>query len=160
MLFLFLNIVCWFDFRTVFGGTIGPNPIKGETSGHQYYEGIRVKTQPATVTYTATTNFTTTPVTSVKVLAVQQQQQRIPNPNIYLTTSPGAPTDSTDSTGAMKTPSPASPILKAQLSAPPRPQPNNSPSPSAAFKVADPKSQVGPKVLTALYVHEFLFFFF
>ncbi|CAD6239175.1 GSCOCG00008625001-RA-CDS [Cotesia congregata] len=37
--------------RSVFGGTIGPNPQKGETTGTQYYEGIRVRATPAPITY-------------------------------------------------------------------------------------------------------------
>ncbi|XP_061932653.1 AT-rich interactive domain-containing protein 2 isoform X7 [Apis cerana] len=41
--------------RSVFGGSVGPNPLKGETSGTQYYEGIRVRATSPQVTYPSQT---------------------------------------------------------------------------------------------------------
>ncbi|XP_008217124.1 AT-rich interactive domain-containing protein 2 isoform X3 [Nasonia vitripennis] len=104
--------------RSVFGGTIGPNPIKGENTGTLYYEGIRVRANPGQVTYplkgvtrpnvtgaqaaeNASGNVVTIVGGTSNVNSAKVQQQR------------------NDSTPIQVTPS--SPILKAQLSAPPKP---------------------------------------
>ncbi|XP_014295018.1 AT-rich interactive domain-containing protein 2 isoform X4 [Microplitis demolitor] len=49
--------------RSVFGGTIGPNPLKGENSSTQYYDGIRVRASPAPITYPSQSS-SPAPVTS------------------------------------------------------------------------------------------------
>ncbi|XP_071559643.1 uncharacterized protein Bap170 isoform X5 [Temnothorax nylanderi] len=41
--------------RSVFGNIVGPNPLKGENTGTQYYEGIRVRATPAPITYPSQT---------------------------------------------------------------------------------------------------------
>ena len=126
----------------MFGGTVGPSPLKGEATGTQYYEGIRVRATTTAVTYSnpmvVGTNATPISITSnttpVKVLPVQQRTVTAINP----TPDNTAP----DNPGAQRTPAPASPILKAQLSAPPKPPtPNQVQNPVTKI---DSKSQVGP----------------
>ncbi|XP_033349461.1 AT-rich interactive domain-containing protein 2 isoform X2 [Bombus vosnesenskii] len=108
--------------RSVFGGSVGPNPLKGETSGTQYYEGIRVRATPPQVTYPSQTavGTNTAPIpavntTPVKVLPVQQRTIKSISP------APDSTALDNPASGPPRTPAPASPILKAQLSAPPKP---------------------------------------
>ncbi|XP_050489162.1 AT-rich interactive domain-containing protein 2 isoform X2 [Bombus huntii] len=108
--------------RCVFGGSVGPNPLKGETSGTQYYEGIRVRATPPQVTYPSQTavGTNTAPIpavntTPVKVLPVQQRTIKSISP------APDSTALDNPASGPPRTPAPASPILKAQLSAPPKP---------------------------------------
>ncbi|XP_034948457.1 AT-rich interactive domain-containing protein 2 isoform X5 [Chelonus insularis] len=69
--------------RSVFGGTIGPNPAKGETTGTQYYEGIRVRATPAPVTYPSQNAVAINAVSSAAIttppvkVAQRQQQQKL-----------------------------------------------------------------------------------
>ncbi|XP_034948454.1 AT-rich interactive domain-containing protein 2 isoform X2 [Chelonus insularis] len=125
--------------RSVFGGTIGPNPAKGETTGTQYYEGIRVRATPAPVTYPSQNAVAINAVSSaaittppVKVLPVQQRTVTPINP---------APDSTALDKSSKFSATPASPILKAQLSAPPKPSPNQPHNPATITKV-DSKSQV------------------
>ncbi|XP_023289924.1 AT-rich interactive domain-containing protein 2 [Orussus abietinus] len=134
--------------RSVFGGTVGPNPLKGETTGSQYYEGIRVRSVPGPVTYpgqtAAGTNAAPVPglnATPVKVLPVQQRTAKTISPAPDNGTALDSP-----ATGPPRAPAPASPILKAQLSAPPKP-PSGSPNqpqslPQSPVTKVDSKSQV------------------
>ncbi|XP_016768176.2 AT-rich interactive domain-containing protein 2 isoform X2 [Apis mellifera] len=108
--------------RSVFGGSVGPNPLKGETSGTQYYEGIRVRATSPQVTYPSQTavGTNTAPIpaanaTPVKVLPVQQRTIKSISP------APDSTALDNPASGPPRTPAPASPILKAQLSAPPKP---------------------------------------
>ncbi|XP_063979250.1 AT-rich interactive domain-containing protein 2 isoform X2 [Diachasmimorpha longicaudata] len=126
--------------RSVFGGTIGPNPVKGETTGTQYYEGIRVRstttcaTLPSQNTSQNATTTTTVNSTPVKVLAVQQRTVTTP-------TSPNP--DSTGPELSQNSQStPASPILKAHLSAPPKPTTNLPIQTQNPVTKVDSKSQV------------------
>ncbi|XP_076249375.1 brahma associated protein 170kD isoform X2 [Calliopsis andreniformis] len=132
--------------RSVFGGSVGPNPLKGETSGAQYYEGIRVRATPPQVTYpsqtavgTNTAPITAVNTTPVKVLPVQQRTIKSISP------APDSTALDNPASGPPKTPAPASPILKAQLSAPPKPPSSTSntstQSQNPVTKV-DSKSQV------------------
>ncbi|XP_033349462.1 AT-rich interactive domain-containing protein 2 isoform X3 [Bombus vosnesenskii] len=59
--------------RSVFGGSVGPNPLKGETSGTQYYEGIRVRATPPQVTYPSQTavGTNTAPIPAVNTTPVK-----------------------------------------------------------------------------------------
>ncbi|XP_072746617.1 uncharacterized protein Bap170 isoform X6 [Anoplolepis gracilipes] len=41
--------------RSVFGSIVGPNPLKGENTSTQYYEGIRVRATPAPITHPSQT---------------------------------------------------------------------------------------------------------
>ncbi|XP_024940660.1 AT-rich interactive domain-containing protein 2 isoform X3 [Cephus cinctus] len=128
--------------RSVFGGTVGPNPIKGETSGSQYYEGIRVRATPSPVTYPGqtaigvnTTSISTINTTPVKVLPVQQRTVKTISP------APDSTALENPASVAQRTPAPASPILKAQLSAPPKPSSTPNQPQNPVTKV-DTKSQV------------------
>jgi hypothetical protein len=152
------------SFRSVFGGTIGPNPLKGESTGSLYYEGIRVRASPAQVVHPGQTaaavntsqvlnsggtgNNVVTVVsgvagngtTAAKVQQQAQQQQR----------NDSAPTQA----------SPSSPILKAQLSAPakaahanPTNSPLKAPSPVTSNVPIEPKSQVGPLRVSLINDH-------
>ncbi|XP_044582233.1 AT-rich interactive domain-containing protein 2 isoform X5 [Cotesia glomerata] len=134
--------------RSVFGGTIGPNPQKGETTGTQYYEGIRVRATPAPITYPSqpsspavVTSVSSTP-TPAKVLQLVQQRTvtKSPAPDSTALDNNASKTI-TNSTATAQTP--ASPILKAHLSAPPKPTPSNATlnQPQIITKV-DSKSQV------------------
>ncbi|XP_032671914.1 AT-rich interactive domain-containing protein 2 isoform X2 [Odontomachus brunneus] len=132
--------------RSVFGNIVGPNPLKGENTGTQYYEGIRVRSTPAPITYpsqtaavaTNTASVQAINATPVKVLPVQQRTVKNISPAPDSTASADNPASGTQ----MISIPPASPILKAQLSAPPKP-PSNTPSqsPNPVTKV-DSKSQV------------------
>ncbi|XP_074095962.1 brahma associated protein 170kD isoform X3 [Cotesia typhae] len=134
--------------RSVFGGTIGPNPQKGETTGMQYYEGIKVRATPAPITYPSqpsspavVTSASSTP-TPAKVLQLVQQRTvtKSPAPDSTALDNNASKTI-TNSTAIAQTP--ASPILKAHLSAPPKPTPSTATlsQPQIISKV-DSKSQV------------------
>ncbi|XP_066590882.1 AT-rich interactive domain-containing protein 2 isoform X8 [Prorops nasuta] len=83
--------------RTVFGGSVGPSPAKGETTGTQYYDGIRVRNTPAPVTYPSqnavATN--TAPIAAVNAtpakVAQRQQQQRLLQQQLTGVVQPAAP---------------------------------------------------------------------
>lgn len=131
--------------RSVFGGTIGPNPLKGESTGTQYYEGIRVRATPGQVTYPSQTVIATNtaPIpavntTPVKVLPVQQRTIKNISP------APDSTALDNPASGVHRTPAPASPILKAQLSAPPKPPSSTSNQSQNPVTKVDSKSQVGP----------------
>lgn len=143
--------------RSVFGSIVGPNPLKGENTGTQYYEGIRVRATPAPITYPSQTTgavaINTPPIpavntTPVKVLPAQQRTVKNINPAPDSTAAPQV--DSPAASSGTQTTStsiitPASPILKAQLSAPPKPPSNNTSSQSQnPVTKVDSKSQVGP----------------
>ncbi|XP_024887562.1 AT-rich interactive domain-containing protein 2-like isoform X2 [Temnothorax curvispinosus] len=61
--------------RSVFGNIVGPNPLKGENTGTQYYEGIRVRATPAPITYpsqtTAAVATNTLPIPAVNTTPVK-----------------------------------------------------------------------------------------
>ncbi|XP_019890081.1 AT-rich interactive domain-containing protein 2 isoform X2 [Ooceraea biroi] len=139
--------------RSVFGSIVGPNPLKGENTGTQYYEGIRVRATPAPITYpsqtTAAVATNTPPIpainaTPVKVLPVQQRTIKTISPAPDSTAAPQVDSPAASS-GTQTTTllTPASPILKAQLSAPPKPPSNNTSSQSQnPVTKVDSKSQV------------------
>ncbi|KOX76374.1 AT-rich interactive domain-containing protein 2 [Melipona quadrifasciata] len=129
--------------RSVFGGSVGPNPLKGETSGTQYYEGIRVRATPPQVTYPSQTavGTNTAPIpaintTPVKVLPVQQRTIKSISP------APDSTALDNPASGPPKISAPASPILKAQLSAPPKPPSNIS---NTAIQSQNPVTKVDSK---------------
>ncbi|KAG5322670.1 ARID2 protein, partial [Pseudoatta argentina] len=137
--------------RSVFGNIVGPNPLKGENTGTQYYEGIRVRATPAPITYpsqtTAAVATNTPPIPAVntipvKVLPVQQRTVKNISPAPDSTAVPQVDSPAASS-GTQTTSTPASPILKAQLSAPPKPPSNNTSSQSQnPVTKVDSKSQV------------------
>ncbi|KAJ8953066.1 hypothetical protein NQ318_013408 [Aromia moschata] len=107
--------------RSVFGGTVGPNPMKpANPTDPQYYEGIKVRAQPLIISIQQPSNPKANTTTSTK----GQQARRKSNQTVVV--SPVKPptaltvvADNTATDGATPI-SPASPILKAQLSAPPK----------------------------------------
>ncbi|XP_063979254.1 AT-rich interactive domain-containing protein 2 isoform X6 [Diachasmimorpha longicaudata] len=97
--------------RSVFGGTIGPNPVKGETTGTQYYEGIRVRSTTTCATLpsqnTSQNATTTTTVNSTPVKVTQrQQQQRLLQQQLVSGVQPAAPA---------ATPASPVPVIKAPV---------------------------------------------
>ncbi|XP_011175645.1 AT-rich interactive domain-containing protein 2 isoform X3 [Solenopsis invicta] len=137
--------------RSIFGNIVGPNPLKGENTGTQYYEGIRVRGTPTPITYpsqiTTAVATNTLPIaavntTPVKVLPVQQRTVKNISPAPDSTAAPQVDSPAASS-GTQTTSTPASPILKAQLSAPPKPPSNNTSSQSQnPVTKVDSKSQV------------------
>ncbi|XP_031339468.1 AT-rich interactive domain-containing protein 2-like isoform X2 [Photinus pyralis] len=102
--------------RSVFGGTVGPNPVKGvSATDAQYYEGIKVRVQPLVISVQSMSNLSTTqsPVKG----SVRRKSQNTSTGTSPSTTQVPTITLHADSTDTPP-PSPASPILKAQLSAP------------------------------------------
>lgn len=137
--------------RSVFGGTVGPNPAKPSSTETQYYEGIKVRAQPLVISIQTTNPVTgttvQTPLTKspagvvkssvVKRKPVQKYMALAPAP---ITTTPGALTVIADNSSDPTPASPASPILKAQLSAPPKPRETT--VIASAVSKSDTKSQV------------------
>lgn len=119
--------------RSVFGGTVGPNPVKATNpSDSQYYEGIKPRAQPLVISIQTTSTTT-------------QQQQQLKNvrrnkPQTITTPTTTALTVIADSSEVPPA-SPASPILKAQLSAPPK-QRDTTTAIVASGNKTDLKSQV------------------
>lgn len=95
----------------MFGGTVGPNPAKTTNSNEiQYYDGIKMRTTPLVINIQTTTpTVQTTPVKTVR-----RKGQVVTAPATTPTISVVADVNETPPV------SPASPILKAQLSAPPK----------------------------------------
>ncbi|XP_071644761.1 uncharacterized protein Bap170 isoform X6 [Temnothorax longispinosus] len=97
--------------RSVFGNIVGPNPLKGENTGTQYYEGIRVRATPAPITYpsqtTAAVATNTLPIPAVNTtpvkVAQRQQQQRLLQQQMTGVMQPAAPA-ATPATILPKTP--------------------------------------------------------
>lgn len=130
--------------RSVFGGTVGPNPVKpANPSDPQYYDGIKPRAQPLVISIQTTANTTTQ----------QQQQQQVSLKNVRRTkpqtimptpAPPPPPATTTALTviadsSEVPPASPASPILKAQLSAPPKQRDGVA---TVVVNKADVKSQV------------------
>lgn len=163
---LLFNILCLR--RSIFGNIVGPNPLKGENTGTQYYEGIRVRGTPTPITYpsqiTTAVATNTLPIaavntTPVKVLPVQQRTVKNISPAPDSTAAPQVDSPAASS-GTQTTSTPASPILKAQLSAPPKPPSNNTSSQSQnPVTKVDSKSQVGPKSSALSLYHSLPFSF-
>lgn len=134
--------------RSVFGGTIGPNPIKGESTGTLYYEGIRVRPNLGSVTYppkgVTRPNVIGTPAaenTSGNIVTVVSGASNVNPAKVQQQRNDSTPIQVTLS----------SPILKAQLSAPPKPSVNpdsplliaQSSATTGNILPIEPKSQVG-----------------
>ncbi|XP_030747201.1 AT-rich interactive domain-containing protein 2 isoform X3 [Sitophilus oryzae] len=112
--------------RSVFGGTVGPNPMKpANPSDPQYYEGIKVRAQPLKLNIPP-------PPTPPKPLPVVQPavvpskpaaRRRLRVASITKAAPAAVVPLAVDADAELVThviTSPASPILKAQLSAPPK----------------------------------------
>lgn len=121
-------------YRSVFGGTVGPNPMKPVNSNEpQYYEGIKLRAQPLVISIQPAS----TPVQQAKGVKRKAQTVNIaPAPSTALTVI----ADNSE----VPPVSPASPILKAQLSAPPKQRESNAASVpvSKSGSSGDLKSQV------------------
>ncbi|XP_064215038.1 AT-rich interactive domain-containing protein 2 isoform X4 [Tribolium castaneum] len=131
--------------RSVFGGTVGPNPMKPSSANEpQYYEGIKVRAQPLIINIqpASTTNpvTTTPPPQPTKGPNRRNKQSAATSPSQTPTLTVMA--DNSNSNDTMNNPpvSPASPILKAQLSAPPKQRDATVASPPTSK--GDMKSQV------------------
>ncbi|CAH1128873.1 unnamed protein product [Ceutorhynchus assimilis] len=126
--------------RSVFGGTVGPNPMKpANPSDPQYYDGIKVRSQPLKLNIPPP--LSPKPVPSVTAAPPPQTKptslatvRRKPKVAPVVQTSTTAPlvVEPEPETDVL---SPISPILKAQLSAPPKPRETTN----------DPKSQVAAR---------------
>ncbi|ENN71330.1 hypothetical protein YQE_11990, partial [Dendroctonus ponderosae] len=127
--------------RSVFGGTVGPNPMKpANPNDPQYYEGIKVRAQPIKLNIPPPLSpsksiFTPSPAPKS---TVRRKQITAAAPTKSGTNAPLAVDAESD--GSLNILSPASPILKAQLSAPPKPRESSSAS-STMIAPSDSKSQ-------------------
>ncbi|XP_048524869.1 AT-rich interactive domain-containing protein 2 isoform X2 [Dendroctonus ponderosae] len=127
--------------RSVFGGTVGPNPMKpANPNDPQYYEGIKVRAQPLKLNIPPPLSppksiFTPSPAPKS---TVRRKQKTAAAPTKSGTNAPLAVDAESD--GSLNILSPASPILKAQLSAPPKPRESSSAS-STLIAPSDSKSQ-------------------
>lgn len=107
--------------RSVFGGTVGPNPLKPTTTTEsQFYDGIKMRAQPLPINVQAPPLSATAIVQTTPVKTVRRKGQVLTAPST--TPSISVVPDVASDTTTITTPpaSPASPILKAQLSAPPK----------------------------------------
>ncbi|RZC36970.1 AT-rich interactive domain-containing protein 2, partial [Asbolus verrucosus] len=128
--------------RSVFGGTVGPNPMKPSSANEpQYYEGIKVRAQPLIINIQPASN----PVSPPQPTPSKGHNRRNKQPAPVVVTTPSqSPSltvmaDNSNSSDTNNPPvSPASPILKAQLSAPPKQRDATAPPSSKG----DMKSQV------------------
>jgi len=151
-----INLCCLFEHcchfccsRSVFGGTVGPNPQKHSnvisgsgdqpgTNSQMFYEGIKVRANPFSipVSVSGILQQPPSPQPAQQSLApsvpVQRKGLNIVTKTVTpppLTTSPAPHTTSESSATSGDAslpiaPAPASPILKAQLSAPPKQRDN------------------------------------
>lgn len=105
-------------FRSVFGGTVGPNPVKNTDPPNNnllFYEGIRPRIVPLIITLPSAALQQT--VQHTKAAAAQRRKPAaVPVVAPVVTVTDAANADN------LVPNSPASPILKAQLSAPPKPR--------------------------------------
>lgn len=155
-------IVVIYERRSVFGGTVGPNPMKPSSANEpQYYEGIKVRAQPLVINIQSpASNPVTppqpTPTTSSKGSRRIKQPTTIVSTTISTSATHTSPnltvladnSNSNETTNNNSPPqpspsvSPASPILKAQLSAPPKQRDANSAATTPTNCKGDTKSQV------------------
>lgn len=116
--------------RSIFGGTVGPNPMKQTNSTDpQFYDGIKVREKPLIINLPPSATAQTKPSIFIPSPTPKiQQVRRKSSVQPILVTSQGqgnALTVVADNNGTgidvtASAASPASPILKAQLSAPPK----------------------------------------
>nr|QYV43162.1 Brahma associated protein 170 kD [Colaphellus bowringi] len=120
--------------RSVFGGTVGPNPMKPTNpSDPQYYEGIKVRDNPLIITIPSSiATLTKTTSNTLTVKSQQQVRRKSVQPVVVVNVTPTRPLSASslsssqadisaiEGEGDGVPMSPASPILKAQLSAPPK----------------------------------------
>lgn len=117
---------------------VGPNPVKSTNPNDaQYYEGIKVRNQPLVISVQSVSNLSTTqsPIKG----GIRRKGQNAPTSTVLNQTPVPVSNFVPDSTDTPP-PSPASPILKAQLSAPSKPR-ESTVITSPTYK-GDMKSQV------------------
>lgn len=100
---------------------MGPNPVKpANPTDSQYYEGIKVRDNPLFLTHSTTTSPSQTPTKGQQAAGVQANARR----RSFAGSPPSAPLNVVAGNGTQvenkAPPCPASPILAAQLNAPPR----------------------------------------
>lgn len=145
--------------RSVFGGTVGPNPTKPSSIGEtQFYEGIKVRPQPLLINMQQqllqNSNSTCTTTSTVVVTTTASSVKK----RIKPTTSPSLTVDSDNNSITCQNPaSPASPILKAQLSAPPKQRDAVASTPTSKGDLM--KSQVNDINVKLRYFRSFFFLF-
>ncbi|XP_044750018.1 AT-rich interactive domain-containing protein 2 isoform X2 [Coccinella septempunctata] len=167
--------------RSVFGGTVGPNPMKpSNPKDPQFYDGIKVRDHPLIINVPPSS-----PVPSPQPTPTPKSSRRKPKPKETSKTPPAVskpPCSTTPSITVTQSPvnssqgvatalaskdksisppvpqppqlspalqveapeggaSPASPILKAQLSAPPKQRETSATSLSSVLNKTDPKNQ-------------------
>ncbi|KAJ8668213.1 hypothetical protein QAD02_009876 [Eretmocerus hayati] len=124
--------------RSVFGGTIGPNSIKGGSSGTLYYEGIKVRPTPVQV-ITSAQNVVSSTTVNPQASSGNDSSTSSLNPESMVQQAHQRSIDS-----LAQSPMPSSPILKAHLSAPPRQSVSSiiSPLKSLSPVTGETKSQV------------------
>ncbi|CAH1286487.1 unnamed protein product [Diabrotica balteata] len=113
--------------RSIFGGTVGPNPMKPtNATDPQYYDGIKVRDKPLIINLPPSSipqTKTLTIPTPTKTPLVRRKSSVQP---VQITPAQGQANtltviaDNNQAAEAGMASSPASPILKAQLSAPPK----------------------------------------
>ena len=124
---------------------MGPNPMKPSSANEpQYYEGIKVRAQPLIINIQPASNPVTPPQPTPPSKGPNRRTKQ-PS-NVTTTSSQTASSltvmaDNSNSSNDTNNPpvSPASPILKAQLSAPPKQRDANATPPTSK---GDMKSQV------------------
>ncbi|CAH1112236.1 unnamed protein product [Psylliodes chrysocephalus] len=135
--------------RSIFGGTVGPNPMKPTNPNDpQFYEGIKVRDKPLLINLppSSVPKPVSTPTVPAVVANPKPQQVRRKSVQPVVVNTPTTVdksgltvvADNNGTTDGVSVPSPASPILKAQLSAPPK-QRDGTPSPVSSK--GDMKSQ-------------------
>lgn len=138
---LFL-LIYGLNFRSVFGGTVGPNPVKPQNPNDpQYYDGIKPRAQPLVISIQSNTNTN-----------AQPQPKGVKRKASTGSVSPAVTTTLTVIADNQDVPlaSPASPILKAQLSAPPKQREGGAPA-TPCTKSGDMKSQVSLVELVMIF---------
>lgn len=143
--------------RSVFGGTVGPNPAKPvNTNESQYYEGIKIRAVPLVISVqSVTSNAVTNPTPIKPAPPVRRKGQSITITSGPTSATSQVPTitlisDNTDT----PPPSPASPILKAQLSAPSKTRE------SSVITATVGKSDAKSQVLTLFFICLFIVLLF
>lgn len=127
----------------MFGGTVGPNPMKpANPNDPQFYEGIKVRAQPLKLNIPSPSPppkpvIAPSPAPKSTVRRKQKVAAVLPK-NVQPLAVDAAEPDP----AANNLLSPASPILKAQLSAPPKPRDASTSAGSALVTPNDSKSQV------------------
>ncbi|KAL1509667.1 hypothetical protein ABEB36_004373 [Hypothenemus hampei] len=131
--------------RSVFGGTVGPNPMKpANPNDPQFYEGIKVRAQPLNliVPPPSPPPKPVIPPVPASKSSLRRKQQKVAGAT-PIKGSAAAPlaVDAEQQDGSSNILSPASPILKAQLSAPPKPRESS----GSSVAPSDSKSQVAAR---------------